>query len=169
LTLAPSEYRRTSSPEGKMKTRMSADGWLDLSDRKRVRMPGSHDHNVEPAPEAEALAFLLSHSFPGHRRIVRTMTLKERAKIRMAMWADSVGARMSHIDRIWRNITEPVTPPTSDKPELIQVVRYGSEWVYPIYLDGSVTRVLPHGGVPGPASQKELKGTEFQLELQPAD
>jgi hypothetical protein len=150
-----------------MKTRISADGWLDLSDRKRVRMPGSYDHKVEPAPEAEALAFLLSHSFPGHRVIVRSMTIPERTKIRMAMWADSVGERMSHIDRVWRNITEPVNPPTSDQPELVQVVRYGDQWIYPVYLDGSVTRVLPHGGIRGKTSSKELKSVERQLELQP--
>lgn len=152
-----------------MKTRISADGWLDISDRKKVRMPGIHNHDVEPAPESEALAFLLSHSFPGHRKIVRPMSLSDRKKIQMAMWADSVSARMAYVDRVWRNITEAVMPPKTEGPDLVQVVRYGNAWAYPIYLDGAVTRVLPHGGVPMPVNPKQYAGPELQLEMTPAD
>lgn len=145
-----------------MKTRISADGWLDISDRKRVRMPGIAAREVEPAHEGEALAFLLSHSFPGHRKIVRPMTLSDRRKIQLAIWADSVGERMSYIDHVWRNITEAVMPPKNGKPELLQVVRYGSKRAYPLYLDGQVTRVLPHGGVEVTATQS---GPEVQMEF----
>lgn len=109
-------------------------------------MPGNHEVAVEPAPEAEALAFLVSHSFPGHRRIVRSMIEADRKLLQLAMWADSVSERMGLGDRVWRRITEAVPPMNSDRPELIQVVRFGSAWVYPLYLDGSVTRILPHGG-----------------------
>jgi hypothetical protein len=99
-------------------------------------------------PEGEALAFLLSHSFPGHRRMVRALTHDQRSRIRLAAWADSVSERMSLVDRIWRAVTEPVLPPSNPgEPELVQVVQLGG-WAYPIYLDGSVTRVLPPGGIP---------------------
>lgn len=128
--------------------RISADGFIDISDGRRVRTPGLHRDTVEPMPEAEALSFLLSHSFPGHRRIVRSLNINERRQMRMAAWADSVSERMTHVDRIWRSITEPVLPPSShDEPELLQVVQFGP-WAYPIYLDGSATRVLPPGGIP---------------------
>ncbi len=145
-----------------MKTRISADGWLDISDRKRVRMPGLAAREVDPAQEAEALSFLLSHSFPGHRKIVRPMSLSDRKKIQLALWADSVGERMNYIDRVWRNITDPVSPPKNGKPELLQVVRYGSAWVYPLYLDGQVTRVLPHGGV---SMTEQNGGAEVQMNV----
>lgn len=99
-------------------------------------------------PECEALAFLLSHSFPSHRRIVRPMNTEERSRIRLAAWADSVSERMALVDRIWRAITEPVLPPANaHEPELLQVVQLGG-WAYPLYLDGPVTRVLPPGGIP---------------------
>ena len=42
--------------------RVAADGYLDLSNGQRVRTPGYHDHRLEPVPEGEAIAFLLSHS-----------------------------------------------------------------------------------------------------------
>ena len=127
--------------------RVAADGYLDLSDGRRVRTPGFHDHAVEPVPEAEALSFLLSHSFPGHRRIVRSLTTAERKRIRLAIWADSVSERMTLVDRVWRAITEPVgLPEDPNEPELLQVVQY-EHWAYPIYLDGTVTRVIPHGGL----------------------
>lgn len=135
-----------------MKARIHADGWLDLSDRRQVRMPGGLTRKIDPLPEAEALAFLLSHSFPGHRKIVKTMSESDRVKIRLALWSESVSERMSHVDRVWRSITEAVAAPANpDEPELIQVIQYGDSWSYPIYLDGRVTRVLPHGGV---ASEK---------------
>lgn len=128
--------------------RIAADGYLDLSDTRRVRTPGYHDHGMEPVPEGEAIAFLLSHSFRGHRRIIRPLSLEDRKRIRLALWAESVQERMSLVDRVWRSITERVHCSASQKgPELIQVVRYGN-WAYPIYLDGDVTRVIPYGGMP---------------------
>lgn len=124
---------------------------------------------VDPAPEAEALAFLLSHSFPGHRRVIRSMSDADRQLIQLAMWVESVSERMGLVDRVWRRITEAATPPNNeDQPELIQVVRFGSAWAYPIYLDGSVTRVLPHGGVPVPMKNKEFRRREIQLNLESA-
>ena len=127
--------------------RVAADGYIDLRDGRRVRTPGYHDHSVEPLPEAEALSFLLSHSFRGHRRIVRSLTIAERKRMRMATWADSVDERMTLMHRVWRAITESVKAPRNPgKPELIQVVQY-EHWAYPIYLDGDSTRVIPLGGV----------------------
>jgi hypothetical protein len=127
--------------------RIAADGYIDLRDGRRVRTPGYHDHGVEPVPEAEALSFLLSHSFPGHRRIARSMSIAERKRMRMAMWADSISERMTLMDRVWRGIIEPVSmPKNQDEPFLVQVVQY-EHWAYPIYLDGSFTRVIPLGGI----------------------
>jgi hypothetical protein len=83
--------------------RIAADGYIDLSDGRRVRTPGYHDHGLEPVPEEEAIAFLLSHSFRGHRRIVRSLSLQERKRIRLALWADSVQERMTLVDRVWRS------------------------------------------------------------------
>lgn len=128
--------------------RVSADGYIDISDRRRVRTPGVYAEAVDPMPEGEALSFLLSHSFPGHRRIVRSMTPTERTRIQLAAWADSVSEKMALVDRVWRAITEPVLPPTNArKPELIQVVQFGG-WAFPLYLDGAATRVMPAGGLP---------------------
>ncbi len=149
-----------------MRTRIHADGWLDITDRRRVRTPGIPTKTVAPALESEALAFLLSHSFPGHRRVVRAMTGTDRRKIQIAIYADSVSERMTLVDRVWRDITEPVDPPNrQDKPHLIQVIRFGNKWAYPLYLEGTVTRVLPHGGVPIPMSEKQLRKEELQLNL----
>ena len=149
-----------------MRARIQADGWLDISDRRRVRTPGMPTKTVAPARESEALAFLLSHSFPGHRRIARAMTETDRKKIQIAIYADSVSERMTLVDRVWRDSTEPVDPPArADKPKLVQVIRYGNKWAYPLYLEGAVTRVLPHGGVPIPVSQKQLRKEELQLNL----
>ena len=128
--------------------RIAADGYLDLSDTRRVRTPGFHDHGLEPVPEGEAIAFLLSHSFRGHRRIIRPLSVEERKRIHLALWAESVQERMSLVDRVWRSITERVHSSSSRKePELIQVVQY-DHWAYPLYIDGDVTRVIPHGGMP---------------------
>ena len=128
--------------------RVAADGFIDVSDGRRVRMPGYHENAVEPAPEAEALSYLLSHSFPGHRRVVRPLTLEERRTVKLATWADSVSERMTLMDRVWRAITEPVAPPKdTNAPELIQVIQY-EHWAYPLYLDGTYTRVIPRGGLP---------------------
>ncbi|MDE3002318.1 MAG: hypothetical protein OXU33_04455 [Gemmatimonadota bacterium] len=85
--------------------RIAADGYLDLSDSRRVRTPGYYDHGLEPVPEGEAIAFLLSHSFRGHRRVIRPLSIEERKRIRLAMWAESVQERMSLVDRVWRAIT----------------------------------------------------------------
>ena len=143
--------------------RVAADGYIDLTDGRRVRTPGYHDHRLEPVPEEEAVAFLLSHSFRGHRRVVRPLSLQERKRIRLALWADSVSERMVLVDRVWRAITEPLTPGAgSDEPKLIQVVRYG-DWAYPLYVDGDVTRVIPLGGLPLSDVPEELV---FELDLE---
>lgn len=127
--------------------RISADGYINLQDQLRVRTPGSYDQTVEPLPETEALSFLLSHSFRGHRRIVRALTIAERKRMRMATWADSVTERMALMHRVWRAITESApSPATPGQAELIQVVQF-EHWAYPIYLDGDYTRVIPLGGV----------------------
>lgn len=147
--------------------RIAADGYIDLSDSRRVRTPGFHDHGLVPVPEEEAIAFLLSHSFRGHRRVVRPLTLQERKRIRLALWADSVSERMSLVDRVWRAITQEVLPGASTgKPELIQVIRYG-DWAYPLYLDGNVTRVIPLGGMPLAEVPKD-KVFEIDQELKTA-
>ncbi len=139
--------------------RVAADGYIDCRDGRRVRTPGPSGVTVDPLPEAEAVSFLLSHSFPGHRRIVRPMTEGERRQMRLAQWADSVAERMSLVDRVWRSMTERVPAPIRpDQPHLVQIVQYGS-WAYPVVLDGAVTRVLPHGGVPvGEVGQRWKKG-----------
>jgi hypothetical protein len=75
------------------------------------------------------------------------MSLQERKRIRLALWADSVSERMPLVDRVWRSITEEVnTVAGMTEPQLIQVVRFGN-WAYPLYLDGDVTRVIPYGGM----------------------
>ena len=136
--------------------RISTDGFIDVRDHRKVRTPGFYETNADPMPEAEAVAFLLSHSFPGHRRIVRPMTSRERARLRVASWADSINERMSLLDKVWRGITRAVPSPLDPaQPELVQIVRVDGEWVYPIYLDGAETRVLPAGGVP--ISELELQ------------
>jgi len=144
--------------------RVSRDGFLDLRDTRRVKTPGKYDPDVVAAPEAEAVSFLLSHSFPSHRRVVRSLRETERRKIRMASWADSVGERMTLVDQVWRAITEPVLPPRGEEPVLVQVLCYGS-WAYPLYLDGKVTRVMPAGGVP--LSEVEIAGAS-RLDLRSA-
>ena len=128
--------------------RISTDGFIDIRTHTKIRTPGSHEVKMDPMPEAEAVAFLLSHSFPGHRRIVRPLTPRERRGLKRASWADSVGERMSIVDRVWRDITAPVPSPIDeDEPELVQIVSVQGEWVYPIYLHGVETRVMPTGGV----------------------
>lgn len=128
--------------------RIATDGYIDLTDGRRVRTPGFHDHRLEPVPEAEAIAFLLSHSFRGHRRIVRGLSIEERKRIRLALWADSVRERMTLVDRVWRSMTEAV-PEVADtaEPQLVQVLEVGA-WTYPIYFHNGVTRVIPLGGQP---------------------
>lgn len=127
--------------------KIHADGYIDLRRSPKINTPGS-DVAVEPTPEDEAVAYLLSHAFPGHRKIVRRLTEGHRRRIRLARWADSVSDRMDLLDRVWRAITEPVLPPEDPStPELIQVVRWG-EREFPLYLDGGVTRAIPASGLP---------------------
>lgn len=140
--------------------RISTDGFIDTRDSRRVRTPGLHADSVDPMPEGAALAFLLTHNFPGHRRIVRSMTVDERRRIQLAAWADSVSERMALVDRVWRAITEPVVPPVDARePQVIQVVQFGP-WAYPICLDGGSTRVMPAGGLPAgelePRTRREV-------------
>ena len=143
--------------------RIAADGYLDLSDGRRVRTPGYHDHGLEPVPEEEAIAFLMSHSFRGHRRVVRPLSLAQRKSIRLALWAGSVSERMTLVDRVWRAISVPIIPGAgSDEPQLIQVIRYG-DWAYPLFLEGDVTRVIPLGGKPLAEVSQELL---FELDLE---
>jgi len=80
----------------------------------------------------------------------------------MATWAESVDARMSLVDSVWRAITEPVLPPSGDEPELIHVIHYGDR-DYPLYIQGNVTRVIPSGGVPA-----EVMATVPALDLRTA-
>jgi len=127
--------------------KISADGFIDVRDHSRIRTPGMHSEKVSPPPQGEALSFLLSHSFPGHRRMVRGLTSSERKQVRLARWARSVQERMALVDRIWRAVSEPVLPPRSNEPEFLQVVECEG-WAFPIYLDGASTRVIPEGGVP---------------------
>jgi len=137
--------------------RIRTDGFIDVGNYRRIRTPGYYEEKMDPMPEAEAVAFLLSHSFPGHRRIVRPLTHRERMKLKRASWADSINERMALLDQVWRGITKPVPPPRDpEKPELVQVVRVEAEWAYPIYLDGTETRVLPTGGLPMPELKKTL-------------
>jgi hypothetical protein len=136
--------------------RIAADGYIDLTDTRRVRTPGLHTQDLEPVPEGEALAFLLSHAFPGHRRVVRPPSLEERKRIRLALWADSVSERMALVDRVWRAITVEVPSPSNPgKPQLVQVIRYGDK-AYPLYLDGTRTRMIQDGGPSGTKAAKEL-------------
>jgi hypothetical protein len=122
--------------------RIATDGYIDLSDARHVRTPGVNTETVEPVPEGEALAFLLSHTFPGHRRIVRPLSVEERRRIRLALWADSVSERMALVDRVWRSITVSVPGPKDlETPELIQIV-VCKKRSYPLYLDGARTRVI---------------------------
>ena len=135
--------------------RIAADGYIDISDGRRVRTPGYHQQDLRPVPESQAISFLLSHSFPGHRRVIRSLTVAERKTLRLALWADSISERMAIVDRIWRAITEPVVSPTdASRPKLVQIVQLGA-WAYPLYLDGQTTRVVPLGGLPAAEIGKE--------------
>lgn len=128
--------------------RICADGYIDLRDRRRVRTPGKFERTVQPMPEREAVSFLLSHAFRGHRRVVRGLSVANLRRLAMARWADSVNERMHWIDWVWRSITAPVAPPArGDRPQLIQLLRYGPNRVFPLYLVDDTTRVLPPDGV----------------------
>lgn len=148
--------------------RVATDGYIDIRDGRRVRTPGLSTESVEPMPEAEALSFLLSHSFPGHRRVVRSLSVGERRSMRLAAWADSVSEKMALVDRVWRAITEPVLPPANPRePQVVQVVQFGP-WAYPICLDGASTRVMPHGGVPVGEMERGRKGKVLHLDRKTA-
>ena len=128
--------------------RLCTDGFMDLRDQRRVRTPGDHAPNVDPLPVREALNFLLSHTFPGHRKVVRPLTEDHCRRLRLAYFADSVADRMNRVDRVWRSITEPMGPPQDPTvPELVQRLQVGPDWVFPIYLVGESTRAIPPGGV----------------------
>lgn len=162
-TVRVSDPRRTFVHERRT-MRISNDGYFDLRDRRRVVTPGKHDRAIEPLPLGEALSFLLSHSFPGHRRMVRPPNANECSRLHSAVWAHSVGERMALVDRVWRAITEPVPyTANSDGPHLVQVVRY-KDWVYPLHLDGEATRVLPAGGLPVAKFNGKMNGAP-QLDL----
>lgn len=136
--------------------RLSTDGYIDLRDPRRVKTPGVAVEDVAPVPESQAVAFLLTHAFPGHRKVVKPLTERHRRRLRVAMWADSVAERMNIVDRVWRQITTEVLPPSDpNAPQLIQVLRYGDR-EYPLHLDGGVTRVIPEGGVPIDARREAL-------------
>ena len=145
--------------------RISTDGFIDVRSSTKIRTPGYYEVEMDPMPEAEAMSFLLSHSFPGHRRIVRPLTHRERMRLKRASWADSVNERMSLVDRVWRDITTPVPPPLDpEEPELVQVVRVEGEWAYPIYLAGVETRVLPTGGTPMAELKRKLGAPLLDLD-----
>jgi hypothetical protein len=145
--------------------RISTDGFIDVRSSTKIRTPGYYEVEMDPMPEAEAMSFLLSHSFPGHRRIVRPLTHRERMRLKRASWADSVNERMSLVDRVWRDITTPVPPPLDpEEPELVQVVRVEGEWAYPLYLAGVETRVLPTGGTPMGELKRKLGAPLLDLD-----
>ncbi len=148
--------------------RVATDGFIDIRDERRVRTPGFHGDSVDPMPEGEALSFLLSHSFPGHRRIVRSLSVAERRQMRLAAWADSVSERMALVDRVWRAITEPAIPLAGHLgPQLLQVVEYG-HWAWPLCLDGATTIVLPRGGLPISEVEGARKGNVLRLDRKTA-
>jgi hypothetical protein len=74
---------------------------------------------------------------------------------------------MTLVDRVWRSITEAAPSPANGQgPQLAQLIRHG-EWVYPLYFDGDVTRVIPLSGTPF-AEVPEQVVFEFDLERKTA-
>ena len=127
--------------------RIAADGYVDLGDY-RVRTPGRHQERFDPLPLGEGLAFLFSHSFTGHRTVVRAPTEWELSYLQHGLWAETISDRMDQVDRVWRAITVASPPPTHlEKPRLAQVVEYGT-WAYPVHFTESGTMILPQGGDP---------------------
>lgn len=148
--------------------RVSTDGYIDIRDQRRVRTPGAPEDAVEPMPEGEAVAFLLSHSFRGYRAMVRPLGLGERRMMRLAAWADSVSERMALVDRVWRAVTEPVlTSSVHEGPQVFQVVQLGA-WAYPLCVEGDCIRVLPPGGVPAGSLDAGLKRKVLRLDRRTA-
>lgn len=144
--------------------RIATDGYIDLTDARHVRTPGAHTDNVEPLPEGEALSFLLSHDFPGHRRVVRPLSLEECKRMALARWADSVSERMAIVDRVWRAITVPVQAPSNPaEPELIQILRFRDR-DYPLYLDGARTRVIADAKLKGSGLERSMI-MDFDLKI----
>ena len=145
--------------------RFATDGFLDCRESGRVRMPGAYDEEMDALPERRALSFLLSHSFPGPRTIVRALSEANRKTLRRAQLADSVNHRMNLVDRVWREITEPaygVAP--SEEPQLLQIVMYGDLWAYPLYLVGDRMEVAPEGGLPVGKLQRRKKAPRIDLQ-----
>lgn len=134
--------------------KICADGYMQIAQPKPVRTPGDYDSGLDPVPPEEAVSFLLSHTFPGHRKIVRGPRPSECRLLHRALWAESVNERMDLVDRVWRAMTEPAVSPRNGKAELVQVIRCANGWAYPVYLEGASTRVIPEGGLPVP----ELNG-----------
>lgn len=148
--------------------RFASDGFLDTRDSNRVRMPGRYDEKLEPLPEKEALSFLLSHSFRGPRQIVRSLSEQHRGTLKRAILADTVNKRMGLVDRVWRDITEPTDSPASanGRPQLLQIVLYGEQWAYPLYVEDGTVRVIPGGGVS--VGELKRKGSTPRIDLQSA-
>ncbi len=74
---------------------------------------------------------------------------------------------MTRVDRVWRSITEAVVAPRPGSgPRLAQFIKYG-DWVYPLYFDGDVTRIIPLSGTPF-AQVPEQVVVEFDLERKSA-
>lgn len=128
--------------------KICADGYMKVAVPNRVRTPGDYDSQIEPVPMKDAIAFLLSHTFPGQRRVCRELKPRDCQMLRRAMWADSISERMALVDRVWRSITEAVSPETKSDPRLIQVIQWKNQWAYPLHLQAETTRVIPSGGVP---------------------
>ena len=128
--------------------RIAADGYVDLGDY-RVRTPGRHQERFDPLPLGEGLAFLFSHSFRGHRTVVRAPTEWELSYLQHGLWSETISDRMDQVDRVWRAITEPAPAPTNlERPQLVQVVEYADTWAYPVHLSELGTLILPDGGDP---------------------
>lgn len=145
--------------------RFATDGFLDCRDSGIVRMPGAFDEELDALPERRALSFLLSHSFPGPRTIDRALSEANRRTLRRAQLADSVSHRMSLVDRVWREITEPaygIKP--SREPQLLQMVLYGDLWAYPLYLVGDRMEVAPEGGLPVGKIKRRKKAPRIDLQ-----
>ena len=85
--------------------RIAADGFIDIRDY-RVRTPGKHEERFDPMPLGDGLAFLLSHTFRGHRCVSRAPSEKELSYLQHAVWADTIAERMELTDRVWRAITK---------------------------------------------------------------
>lgn len=145
--------------------RICTDGFISLDDKRRVRTPGWHGDVTEPMPEPEAVSFLLSHAFPGARRIVRPLNQTERRQIRRAVWEESVNDRMALLDPVWRAITEPLPPDEKrhGAAHLVQVACYGERRAYPIYVVDGTTRVRPCGGLPVEELNGQRKAERIEL------